>query len=81
MECVAVSQFRGCILRRTHLKTAYVTAARQVLSHFEGSFECGRDMQPSFPGFEGRIGWILHGPTYPNIHCALDAAAAANIFL
>ncbi|CAL8371542.1 unnamed protein product [Gadus morhua 'NCC'] len=24
-------------------------------------------MQPSFPGFEGCIGCILHGPTYPKI--------------
>ena len=54
------------------------------LYHFEGSFKCGREMQSSFPGFEGSTGWILHGPTYPKIHCALDfldrveAAAAAN---
>ena len=40
--------------------------------HFEGSFKCGRQMQPSFPGFEGSTGWNIHGPTYPKIHCALD---------
>ena len=44
-----------------------VTATRQVLSQFQGSFKCGLRMQPSFPGVEGCIGCILHGPTYPKI--------------
>jgi hypothetical protein len=34
------------------------------LSHFEGSFKCGQQMQPSFPDFEGYTGWILHGPRF-----------------
>ena len=67
----------GCVpIPRTHpSKAAFegcvdadcVTATRQVLSQFQGSFKCGLRMQPSFPGFEGCIGCILHGPTYPKI--------------
>ena len=34
------------------------------LSHFKGSFKCGREMQRSIPGFEGSTGWIHHGPTF-----------------
>jgi hypothetical protein len=51
---VAVSQCRGRIIRRVHSKGDCVTATRPIagLSHFEGSFKCGRQMQPSFPGFE-----------------------------
>ena len=67
----------GCVpIPRTHpSKAAFegcvdadcITATRQVLSQFQGSFKCGLRMQPSFPGFEGCIGCILHGPTYPKI--------------
>lgn len=49
-------------------KAACVTAV-QSLSHFEGSFKCGREMQPSFTKFGGSKCWTLRCPAYPKIHC------------
>ena len=66
---LAVSQFRGrsfegCIRRP-------IASLRRVKAFL---FRRRLQMQPSFPGFEGSTGWILHGPTYPKIHCALECA-------
>ena len=68
----------GCVsIQGTHpSKAAFEGRLRHSdasrLSHFKCSFKFRRQMQPSFPGFEGSTGWILHSPTYPKIHCALD---------
>lgn len=31
----------------------------------------GRQMEPSFPEFEGYTRWILHGPVCPKMQCGL----------
>ncbi|MEQ2305555.1 hypothetical protein AMECASPLE_039085, partial [Ameca splendens] len=41
----------------------YVTARRGR------SVKCGRQMCPSFARFEGWVVSILHGPSFPMIHC------------
>ena len=53
---IAVSQFRGSILQRLHLKTQCVTAVGSRLSYFESSFKCSQEILPSFPDFGGTNG-------------------------
>jgi len=60
------SQFRGCILRRLHLKADCITAVRRRLSQFEGSSKC----VIHFYCNESYNRLILHGLAYPRIHCA-----------
>ena len=53
-----------------HLKADCVTAARQDCPISKAPSNVAEKCSLLFP--EGFIGWILHGPTYPKIHCALD---------
>ena len=58
IKSLAVSQFKACILRRSHLKANFVPIQRLL------------QMQPSFPVFGGCTATILGGLTYPKILCA-----------
>lgn len=41
-EIRAVSKLEGCVLLRLHLKAAYVTTLRQMMSKFNDSFKYGQ---------------------------------------
>lgn len=62
----AVSQFRGCGPRGTHLLSAYITASHRRLSQFILTYSCSQQNQKNRLDLTVSI---LRYRRYPRIHC------------
>lgn len=64
---MAVSKFRGCILRRLNLKTDCVIALRQGCPILKAPSNAAEKCSHCCPANKGSSRWISHGPSYPKI--------------